>query len=1037
MLQRILKPALLTITVLAVAVMAAPKPPRIVVAKFFDDKYRVGGFDYTYGGKTKIETAKGEGYNSEAALRINLDAIEYSGASVCLYNETFDLSKVTFDGSIEFMIKGANGGEQIKFGVIDDEVSDSKKTQVQLTLNKYVQISTEWQKVVIPLADFPERGLYWDQLKKVELPAKIDWSKIAEFRISTDKGVNKGGATVWIDNVEIVKGTVKKAATKAPQVYWDEIVETVDAPAGAEKLDGKAKVSSIFYDNGLKGFSYVYGGKTAVREQSSKTAGNASVLAMYLDDGEYSGITLSMGEGKFADLSKFRDKGGIYFWVKGKKGGETVIFGVLDNQGGDVKTQSKVNLKDWVQVSDQWQLVKIPLKRLSDKGKVWDADKQAEVTKDMKWNKIQEIRVSVNKGDNKREIGDPVVIYVDQVTFTENIDWVDPDLKWDSFKSSEPELVLHDFENKPIWEPSFGPKSKLKLSVGPSKNLDGNALLVEDYLMNDWVDNVFDFAKQKADAKLRDWSKHWAIMFDIYTDKPWQGITVQVGDNGREIYVANTGAPRGRHTLLVPLRAFSKFPYYQPPEAIQNGQFDITSVSALDFKPSGEGTNGTFQIDNVRLTNLRDLPKKKIVESKEITITGDLNKTVNPAIADAIFGINAALWDGDLLKPETEKFVKRVNHGIIRYPGGLRADDDHWETILTNKDWMVDTDEFFEWCKKSGSSPMFTVNFGTGTPEEAARWVEHTNKKMGANVIYWEIGNELYGNWHAQYDKYGKDNGHSYGKRAREFILAMKKVDPKIKIGVVGVLEGEWNENILKYTADVADALIVHHYPQHFGEENDFAILSAPQSLTGIFDRLHESMKKISSKQLEVWLTEWNSVDFNPGPQTLSLVNGLFVADYLGMLAQVGAGSAQYWDIHNDVTPEGGDYGYLSRSYDEQIGGNQPRPSYYAFQMASDALRGKLVKSNSGEDDLTTYLSVKGNKKTLLVINKSSATAMQSTLKIPGFAGKGKIEVLQAPAGKDAGKIFKLDAPTSKPIEVKDGTKLTFPKHSITLITIE
>jgi len=548
---------------------------------------------------------------------------------------------------------------------------------------------------------------------------------------------------------------------------------------------------------------------------------------------------------------------------------------------------------------------------------------------------------------------------------------------------------------------------------------------------------VFDFAKQKADAKLRDWSKHWAIMFDIYTDKPWQGITVQVGDNGREIYVANTGAPRGRHTLLVPLRAFSKFPYYQPPEAIQNGQFDITSVSVLDFKPSGEGTNGSFQIDNVRLTNLRDLPKQKIVESKEITITGDLNKTVNPAIADAIFGINAALWDGDLLKPETEKFVKRVNHGIIRYPGGLRADDDHWETILTNKDWMVDTDEFFEWCKKSGSSPMFTVNFGTGTPEEAARWVEHTNKKMGANVIYWEIGNELYGNWHAQYDKYGKDNGHSYGKRAREFILAMKKVDPKIKIGVVGVLEGEWNENILKYTADVADALIVHHYPQHFGEENDFAILSAPQSLTGIFDRLHESMKKISSKQLEVWLTEWNSVDFNPGPQTLSLVNGLFVADYLGMLAQVGAGSAQYWDIHNDVTPEGGDYGYLSRSYDEQIGGNQPRPSYYAFQMASDALRGKLVKSNSGEDDLTTYLSVKGNKKTLLVINKSSATAMQSTLKIPGFAGKGKIEVLQAPAGKDAGKIFKLDAPTSKPIEVKDGTKLTFPKHSITLITIE
>ena len=31
-------------------------------------------------------------------------------------------------------------------------------------------------------------------------------------------------------------------------------------------------------------------------------------------------------------------------------------------------------------------------------------------------------------------------------------------------------------------------------------------------------------------------------------------------------------------------------------------------------------------------------------------------------------------------------------------------------------------------------------------------------------------------------------------------------------------------------------------------------------------------------KKIELWLTEWNSVDFNPGPQTLSVEQGLFVA---------------------------------------------------------------------------------------------------------------------------------------------------------------
>ncbi|HSQ40786.1 MAG TPA: carbohydrate binding domain-containing protein, partial [Fibrobacteraceae bacterium] len=454
--------SLVLVATLAATALAAPRPPRIVVAKFFDDKYRQGGYDYTYPPSAKIELTKGgTGYKkSESAIKYSLDNTDYSGASVCLYNETFDLSKSILDGSLEFYIKGANGGEQVKIGLLDEEVSDGKKTQVALALNPYIQggaVTTDWQKVVIPLADFPERGLYWDQTKKVELPARIDWSKIAEFRISVDKGVNKGAATqIWVDNVEIVKGTVKKSAPKAPQVYWDETPEVVNGPSNPEKLDGKAKTYKVFYDNGMQGFSYVYGGKTAMREQQSKTKGNPNVLALFLDDGEYSGVTLSIGADKYFDLSKIRDKGGLYFWIKGKKGGEVGFVGLLDNQGNDVKSQTKVSLKDWVQVIDKWQLVKIPLKRFLDKGKAWDAQKQAEVAKDVKWNKIQEIRFSVNRSDNKRDPGDPVEIDVDQITFTSNIDWVDPDLKWDSFKSNAPELVLQDFENKPVWEPSFG-----------------------------------------------------------------------------------------------------------------------------------------------------------------------------------------------------------------------------------------------------------------------------------------------------------------------------------------------------------------------------------------------------------------------------------------------------------------------------------------------------------------------------------------------------------------------------------------------------
>jgi len=1028
---------------LALATAAfAQRPTRIVVSKFFDEAYRTGGFDYSYGGKgSKVEIDKTQGYKSGASLKFILDPNDYSGSSICLYNEFFDLSKVLLDGAVEFDIKGAAGGEQAWAGFLDSD-GKGKKTQSKLTLNKYVQISKDWQHVKIPLADFPDRGMYWDDTKKTELPDRVNWDKIAEFRVSIDKGVNPQGFQVWVDNIEIVKGTVPVAKPKEKIVYWDEKTETIEGPKDPAKLDGKAKVlqpNGVFYAGSLKGFGYVYGGLTAFKEQPTKTAGR-NVIAAYMDDNDYSGVTFSLGEGKYIDVSKVRDKGGIYLWVKGKQGGEKVAFGVLDNQGGDVKSQTKTNLQDWVEgqtISKDWKLVKIPLKKLQDAGKAWDANKQAEVTKKMQWNKIQEIRFSVGKADNKRDgrKDDPVTIYVDQITFTENIDWVDPDSKWDTFKGTAPDLVLHDFENNPTFEPSIGPKSKVEFKIEKG-NLDGKSLNVK-YMLGDWVDVVYDFEKQKAKKEMSDWTKHWGIMFDVYTDKAWQGITVQIGDRDREIFVSSTGAAKGRTTLLVPFRSFTKFPYYQPPEAKQNGLLDLDGVKVLDFKPSGEGSEGRFEVDNVKLTNLREVPKPKVAEFADLTITGDFNKVINPSISPALFGINAALWDGDLLRPETKTYVKRINHGIVRYPGGLRADDDHWEQILANKDWMVDTDEFLEWCKATGTSPMFTINFGTGTAEEAAKWVEHTNKKKNANVKYWEIGNEIYGDWHPQYAKYGADKGHTYGKRAKEFITAMKKVDPTIKVGVLGVLDGEWNENVLKYTADVADALIIHHYPQHFGEENDFGLLASPQTLEPIFNRVREAIKKSSKKDLEIWLTEWNSVDFNPGPQSISMVNALFVADYLGELAKVGAGSAQYWDIHNDITPEGGDYGYLSRSYEELIGGNKPRPSYYAFQMASDGIRGKLVESKSGNDDLTTYLSQNGKKKTLLVVNKNPYTAFKSTLKIPGFTGKAKVESLETPKGKAAGKVIKVDPPKSSSMEIKEGAQITFPAHSITLIAID
>jgi alpha-L-arabinofuranosidase len=193
-----------------------------------------------------------------------------------------------------------------------------------------------------------------------------------------------------------------------------------------------------------------------------------------------------------------------------------------------------------------------------------------------------------------------------------------------------------------------------------------------------------------------------------------------------------------------------------------------------------------------------------------------VKKMIHEKINPGIFGINVALWDGDLLNDQTIKYVKDVDHGVLRYPGGLRADEDHWFEVLEKQDWMVDTDEIVEFAKNTNTGLMITVNGGRGTAEQAADWVEHVNIKRKANVKYWEIGNELYGNWHPN-----QMTGDAYGKMCADYAQKMKAVDPTIFITAVWTLHGPWNEAVFKHCAPYVDGVNVHHYPQHYGEEND------------------------------------------------------------------------------------------------------------------------------------------------------------------------------------------------------------------------
>jgi alpha-N-arabinofuranosidase len=162
--------------------------------------------------------------------------------------------------------------------------------------------------------------------------------------------------------------------------------------------------------------------------------------------------------------------------------------------------------------------------------------------------------------------------------------------------------------------------------------------------------------------------------------------------------------------------------------------------------------------------------------------TGSLNKS--SPISPLDFGSDEIWYDNgygaqnpltNQLYPNVINMTKDIGVSILRYPGGIPSDTFHWQNaigpqgdrsenvIYQGRDDIFlpsnfGPDEFGQLLQKTGAEGDITVNFGTGTAQEAADWVQYmtasskTNYwgKLRAknghsapyNIPYWEVGNE-------------------------------------------------------------------------------------------------------------------------------------------------------------------------------------------------------------------------------------------------------------------------------------------------------
>jgi hypothetical protein len=422
----------------------------------------------------------------------------------------------------------------------------------------------------------------------------------------------------------------------------------------------------------------------------------------------------------------------------------------------------------------------------------------------------------------------------------------------------------------------------------------------------------------------------------------------------------------------------------------------------------------------------------KFPYGSKIQVKIDADKVVR-GVTPYYFGNNASWWSskGWFLDPDRIEKAKQSGSKFWRWPGGSSSDNYHWDgnygshvkdhegngtTHMTDKSWAVLTDDFIEFCRQTNSEAIFTANYAASryssvkeAADMAARWVKYCNFEKKYKVRYWEIGNEVYGPWEEGNKVAGKAQltGDVYGKDFLVIAEAMRKVDPDIYIGAVGVDTDSgddwtgyhwWMRDMLPQLKGKADYLILHQYfmwpfsgDVYTNPTND-TIFGNLSKLAGAKNATDSMIEKYapSEKGIPVALTEFNILNAN-APPTINLMNGLFTAEILGEQIKAGYVASNYWDWKNgyDAKHGGGDHAMLS-SGDNSTPDATPRPSYYAYVLYDKVFGDKMVEAVSSDDGLKVYASrFAGGELGVVFVNQfeRNKTAM---FELAGFKPSGK-----------------------------------------------
>jgi alpha-L-arabinofuranosidase len=334
----------------------------------------------------------------------------------------------------------------------------------------------------------------------------------------------------------------------------------------------------------------------------------------------------------------------------------------------------------------------------------------------------------------------------------------------------------------------------------------------------------------------------------------------------------------------------------------------------------------------------------------------------------------ASLYPGDTIAgfdPQVIDQFRALNTGWTRWPGGNYASiynwrdgigpvnerraqpNPTWPGLVTNR---MGTDEYIRFSKLTGQEPLICVNAGTGSAEEAANWVEYCNgsssTEMGNlrlqngnpepfGVKYWNIGNELWGNW-----QWGHPEAMEYADRYMAFSKAMKKKDPDIRLiaeAAAAHTNGRtrWTATLLDVVGKDLDIVDFHMYVSvpnaaegYSLEESVKMMLAIPVAYEQSLMEFRQECLRRSFSHIKVEIGEFNNGNIaGLNDDERVMVDLLTYAGWIhGFIRQgeyvMGANATEY----SVFDPRAGQFGFLHPRNDlfrlyRNEAGSQPLPA--------------------------------------------------------------------------------------------------------------